>query len=199
MSAPLNAPPGPPYGSWPPPPPAPAARRWRTGAVAGIAAAALVIGAGAGAGIYATVSSSSAAPAPVAVPNTSTTQGHTDIADSAAAQQKTCEVLRTGYKPLAAAIDNMDRFKNRPWSDPELLASVAALVGAADQLSSDLEHSLSPSAPEEFGKAIQNYVTGLRAVSITEGSHASNVQENGVAKLYNQVVDVVLPMCGIPS
>lgn len=68
-----------------------------------------------------------------------------------------------------------------------------------NQLAADLDASLTPYAAPSFQTAVKDYIAGLRAVSISESSQSSNVQLNGTGLFYNQVVDVVLPMCGIPS
>ncbi|MGD9622332.1 MAG: hypothetical protein AB7G47_20100 [Mycolicibacterium sp.] len=123
----------------------------------------------------------------------------TDIGHSAATQQKTCEILRAGYPAVSAAIDDREKFNTRSWSDPELLSSVNQLVEKMNRLATDLDTSLSEVAAPDFRAAIENYVAGLRAVSLSEQDHATNTQLNGTGLFYNQVVDVVLPMCGIPS
>lgn len=197
MTAPMNAPPGQPFG-WPAPPPAARQRHWRTGMVAAVAALGVLVGTGVGAGIYAALDSNSGPEAPVTM-TMPTSSDPTDIGDSAAAQQKTCEILRSGYPAVSAAIDDRERFNTRSWTDSELLNSVNQLVEKMNRLASDLDSSLSHVVSTDFRTAVENYVAGLRAVSLSENAHASNVQLNGTGLFYNQVVDVVLPMCGIPS
>lgn len=110
-----------------------------------------------------------------------------------------CGVLRDGYPAVSAAIDDRERFNTRAWSDPELLASVNRMVGTMTDLAVNLESSLTPSTPNDLRTAVLEYTAGLRAVSISERNHASNVQLNGTGLFYNQVVDAPLRICGIPG
>lgn len=198
MTAPMNAaPPGQPYGSWPIPPLMPR-KGWRTGMVVAVAALSLIVGSGVGAGIYAAVDTDSLAEAPVTLP----LPGHSgtaDIGDHAAAQQKTCEVLRSGYPAVSAAIDDRSRFTVNDWNNPEIVGAADRLATQAQSLATSLETSLSTTASDNFHTAIVDYVTGLRALAISERAHAAAKQLNGVAVLYNQVVEPPLQMCGIPN
>lgn len=115
----------------------------------------------------------------------------------AQAQAKTCVALRENYPAVSAAIDEREKYNTRPWSDPELLASVNSLVDSMNSLTVALEGSLSPETPSALRTATLEYIAGLRALSISERNHASNVQLNGTGLFYNQVVDAPLKICGI--
>lgn len=115
----------------------------------------------------------------------------------AQAQAKTCAALRANYPAVSAAIDDREKYNTRSWSDPELLASVNSLVDASGTLIVALEGSLTTATPPQLRTATLDYVAGLRALSISNRNHASNVQLNGTGLFYNQVVDAPLKICGI--
>lgn len=100
---------------------------------------------------------------------------------------------------MSRAIDEVETHNKDSWSDPALLGVSNRLVDAMNRLISVLENSLSPATPPELRRAVLEYVAGLRAVSISERSHASNTQLGGTGLLYNQVVDAPLRICGIPG
>lgn len=161
-----------------------------------VAAAALAIGGGIGfaAGHRPTPTTSGSA-----IPTTTNSPVPPPALSPQAAQAQTCEVLKTAYAPVERAIAERDKFNTRGWSDPDLLASVNALVDSMNNLIIKLEGSLSPATPSNLRTAVVEYVAGLRAVSISERNHASNEQLNGTSFFYNQVVDAPFTICGIPG
>lgn len=116
-----------------------------------------------------------------------------------AAQAQTCAVLKADYETVANAIDARNTFNSTPWSDPAMLAATNNLVAATGHLADSLETSLNSATPPELRSAVIDYVTGLRALSISQRNHARDLQLNGSALLYNQVVDAPLQICGIPG
>lgn len=115
----------------------------------------------------------------------------------AQAQAKTCAALRENYPAVSAAIDEVEKYNKTSWSNPDLLAAINVEVDSMNKLVGALEGSLSPETPADLRIAVQNYVAGLRAVSISDRNHASDVQANGTGLFYNQVVDAPLKICGI--
>ncbi|TDH48123.1 hypothetical protein E2F47_24990 [Mycobacterium eburneum] len=135
--------------------------------------------------------------APAAPPPASPTPEPEHTVTPEEAKAKTCNALKESYPAVSHAIDEREKYNTRPWSDPELLRSVNQLVDAMQTLSAKLEDSLQVSTPPELRSAVLDYIAGLRAVSISERNHASNVQLNGTGLFYNQVVDAPLRICGI--
>lgn len=115
----------------------------------------------------------------------------------AAAKDATCSVLRSQYPGVASAVDEVERFNKLPWSDPNSVRTVNALVDAMATLTTDLESSLSPSTPDDLRGAVLDYTAGLRAVAISQRDHASNEEINGVGLFYNRVLGAPLRICGI--
>lgn len=194
-------PPVPPYGPGAPAPlPYPAPPRRRRGVLGAVAALGVVgVLAGVGVGAYAAGRNSTsstppapAGPAPAAGPAA-------PVLSPEDAQAQTCGVLKANYQAVANAIDERNKFDKAPWSDPGLLGAVNTLVSLGMSLAEQLDASLSPSTPPQLRTAVVEYVAGLRAMSISERNHASNVQLNGSGLLYNQVVDAPLKLCGIPG
>lgn len=142
-------------------------------------------------------SSTPAAPAAVPVPPQASSAPAPLTPE--AAQAQTCAVLKAGYEPVANAIDARNRFQVNDWTDPALLSATSSLISVATGLAADLERSLEDSTPPELRLATIDYITGLRALSISERDHSSAKQLNGVGALYNQVVDAPLRLCGIPG
>lgn len=192
-------PPAPPAGpapaetGWqaaPPPPPRPRWRRAVAVAVAGFVAS-VVLAVGAVALLSWIREPSTAPPPPSAAPPPAETLS------PEAAQAKTCNVLAAGYESVANAIDERNRFNSAPWTDPALLTATNTLVSATWQLADELEASLDTHTPAALKSAVTEYVTGLRALSISQRNHARDMQLNGVGAFYNQVVDAPLRICGI--
>lgn len=179
----------------PAPPPHPPRRKPPLIVLAAVAAAALALGGGIGFAAGHRPTPTTGGPA---IPTTTHTAAPPQLSPQAA-QAKTCDVLKTAYPPVERAIAERDKFNTRGWSDPDLLASVNALVDSMNNLIAKLEDSLSPSTPPNLQAAVVEYVAGLRAVSISERNHASNAQLNGTSFFYNQVVDAPFNICGIPG
>lgn len=195
-------PPAPPYGPGgyqvPHPYPPRARRRLPVALVVGVGVVGLVAGVGAGA--YGLGRSSTHAPAaPAAAAPTSSAPAAPATLSPDAAQAQTCGVLKANYETVANAIDDRNKFNSAPWTDPGLLNSVNTLVAAATGLADKLEGSLVPESPANLRAAVTDYVAGLRALAISQRNHAKDMQLNGTAMLYNQVVDAPLHICGIPD
>ena len=160
----------------------------------GVGVAGLVVGVGAGA--YGLGRSSSPAPAP---PAAAPSAPAAPVVSPEDAQAQTCGVLKANYEGVANAIDERNKFNSAPWTDPGLLNAVNALVTAGSGLADQLDASLQPSTPANLRVAVVDYVAGLRALTISQRNHAKDMQLNGAALLYNQVVDAPLKICGIPG
>lgn len=119
--------------------------------------------------------------------------------DAAAAKEATCAVLRSQYTGVASAVDDVERFNKLPWSDPNSIRTVNALVAAMSTMTADLESSLSSATPEDLRAAVLDYTAGLRAVTISQREHASNEEINGVGLFYNRVLGAPLRICGMPG
>ncbi|WP_454793819.1 hypothetical protein [Mycolicibacterium lutetiense] len=172
-------------------------KRWRiatiiAGAVAVIACG-VAVGAVSSGGSSKTVSQPAAPVYDVSPPLVSPTP------DPAAAKEATCGVLRSQYQGVATAVDEVERFNKLPWSDPNSIRTVNALVDSMTKMTADLEKSLSPSTPEDLRAAVMDYTAGLRAVTISQRDHASNEEINGTGLFYNRVLSAPLRICGIPS
>lgn len=115
------------------------------------------------------------------------------------AQAQVCGVLKAGYPSVVSALDEDNRFRSAPWSDPNLLAAVNQLVVTATDLADRLDASLTPSTPPELRTAATEYAAGLRAFSISERDHAPDSQINGTLQFYKQVRQPVLRLCGLPE
>ncbi len=116
----------------------------------------------------------------------------------AAAQERTCGVLRNGYESVAAAIDERNKYSQSPWTDPALLTASGNVASTTERLANDLDTSLlAGDTPPVLRSAVVNYVAALRATSVSEQGHASDKQLNGIAMYYNRVVDAPLNICGI--
>lgn len=187
-----------PGGPYQPPVPYPPRPR-RSPAVAIVVAVGVAgLVAGVGAGAYGLGRSTSHAPAPVAAPTSSAPTAPAALSPEAA-QAQTCGVLKANYETVANAIDERNKFNSAPWTDPGLLNAVNSLVAAGSGLADKLEASLQPATPANLRVAIVDYVAGLRALTISQRNHAKDMQLNGTALLYNQVVDAPLKICGIPD
>ncbi len=152
--------------------------------------------AGVGVGAYALGRSSAPAPAtPAAAPSAPPAPAVVSPED---AQAHTCGVLRANYEGVANAIDDLNKIKVNDWTNPELLAAANNLVTVAQGLADKLQDTLTPSTPLNVRAATTDYIAGLRALSIGQRNHAPAKELNGVALLYNQVLDAPLQICGIP-
>lgn len=191
----------PPYGSPTSPPllyPGPPRRgRGAVGFVVGAVAAVLVAGVAVGA-YAAGRSASPTAPARPAAPSNVAPYPPPTLTPEAA-QAQTCGVLKTDYPGVAHAVEERNTFNHAPWTDPGLLASVDTLVTTASSLADKLERSLRPETPAALRSAVVDYVAGLRALSISERNHSKDLQLNGVALFYNQVLEPPLRICDIPN
>lgn len=192
-------PPVPPYGPVAPAPlPYPAPPLRRRGVLSAVAAIG-VVGLLAGVGVGAYAAGRSSAPVPVTPPAPTASAAAAPVVSPEDAQAQTCGVLKAGYEGVANAIDDRNKYNSSPWTDPALLTSVNALVDVTSGLANKLENSLRPETPVNLRAAVVDYVSGLRALSISERNHAKDMQLNGVALFYNQVVDAPLHICGIPG
>jgi hypothetical protein len=205
INAPNQAPPADPsaafYGPGGPAPlPYPVRRRRRGLLGFAVTLGVVAVTAGVGAGAY--VAGRSAAPAGPAQAVAAPTSVAPPIAPTLspeAAQAQTCGVLKANYRAVSDAIDAANKFDKTPWSDPAALSTVNNLVSLGMNFANQLEASLSPSTPPQLKTAVVEYVAALRATSISQRNHASNVQLNGTGLFYNQVVDQPLRICGIPN
>jgi hypothetical protein len=160
-----------------------------------IAGVALVVGIGIGAiGGLSLARKDSAAPSAAApIPAVPMGEGLT----AAAAKERVCNALRTDYRAVADAIDEVDKYNKSPWTDPALLNAVNSEVDSINKLVHGLEASLVPEVPADLRAAVADYIAGLRAISISDRNHATNVQVNGTGLFYNQVLNPPLRICGI--
>ncbi|SLE83556.1 Uncharacterised protein [Mycobacteroides abscessus subsp. massiliense] len=184
---------GPGYG-YQPAPPAPPSRGPRRGLTPVIAGVALVVGVGVGAIAGVSLAGKESAPqsAVQSAPPPATLT-------PSAAKDRVCNVLRTDYPAVSAAIDEVEKYNKSPWSDPLLLSAVNSEVDSINKLINGLETALTPEVPSDLRTAVLDYIAGLRAISISDRNHANNVQVNGTGLFYNQVLDAPLRICGISS
>lgn len=108
-----------------------------------------------------------------------------------------CETLEAEYPQIVGAINERNKFDNAPWTDPGLVAAADHLAEVTRTSADRLEQSIDGNVPPGDAKAGSDYVTALRAMSISESAKAPAKQLNGIASLYNSVVDPVLAICGI--
>lgn len=193
VAPPPGPPPAPPQwqpGSFPPPPAPPRRRRvWPALAVAGALLATAVVAGGAGALMVRGSDAPAAPPAPSsALP---------PAADPAAPADVMCSTLESEYPGIVAAINDRNVYDAAPWTDPGLVASSERLARVTWASASEIEQSIGEGLPPSYAKAGIDYVTALRAMSISESNKAVAKQLNGVASLYNSVVDPILAVCGI--
>ena len=186
----MYSPAAPPYAPPPAYSPYPSAKRRRSVPVA-VAVGLTVLGAMLGGGVAALITTRHTAAAPP-----TTTLASTPLT-AAQAQAQTCGILKAQYEGVANAVDERNKHNQDPWTDPGLLSSVNTLVDLATRLATDLEKSLLPQTPPELRSAVIDYVAGLRAMSISERNHSKDLQLNGVALFYNQVLDSPLRLCGM--
>ncbi|WP_131829368.1 hypothetical protein [Mycobacteroides abscessus] len=115
----------------------------------------------------------------------------------AAAKDQVCAALRADYPAVSRAIGEAEKVNKLSWSDPAVLQAVNNEVDSMTKLITSLETSLTESTPAELRAAVDDYIAGLRAVSISQRNHAPDLQANGTGLFYNQVVDAPLRICGI--
>ena len=165
----------------------------RRGRVAVSVAAAILALAGAGVGGYMLGSQRPAAAAPAVAPT------EADALSPDAAQARVCDVLKSGYGNVVAAIEENNKYKSAPWSDPNLLSATNNLVTAGLELADRLEASINAATPPQLRTAVIEYVAGLRALSVSNRNHAPDAQLSGVGQYYSQVRHAPLRLCGLPE
>lgn len=112
-------------------------------------------------------------------------------------QERVCGVLKSGYPAVMQAIQDANEFETTPWSDPAVVRVTNVLVRETDGLASELEAALGDNASGKLRAAVMEFITGLRALSMTERDHAGDEQMNGVAALYNRSRHGALQACGL--
>ena len=175
-----------PYVSYPPPPTR--RRRWLVPII--MAVAGLAIGSAATALI---LGDRGRETAPPAEPNPASAAPPT----SSEAKVLMCETLEREYPAIVAAINDRNKYNREPWTNRDLIRTSDKLVQVASSAATEIERSMTSALPAKTAKAAADYVTGLRALSIADSNRAVAKQLNGVASLYNSVVDPVLAECGI--
>lgn len=187
-----HRPPGPEYGY-----PAPVAARpslpARRTLIVGVAGLALVVGVGVGV-IAGVAVSGRDSTGPIAA---TTAVAPVEPLTPAAAKERVCGALRADYPAVSYAIGESEKVNKLPWTDPVVLRAVNNEVDSMTKLITSLETSLTESTPSELRSAVNDYIAGLRAVSISQRNHAPDLQANGTGLFYNQVVDEPLRICGI--
>lgn len=189
-------PPPPPAG---PPPqwypgasgPAPAKRRAAWPWVVG-AAAAIVVATATAVGVTASIvgrDSAASPPPPATAPAA--------VPSAAEATSILCDTLEREYPAIVAAIDDQNLYNREPWTNPDLIRTSDKLAQVSSLAAAQIEHSTSDALPASSSKAASDYVTALRAMSIAHSNRAVAKQLNGVASLYNSVVDPMLAVCGM--
>lgn len=108
-----------------------------------------------------------------------------------------CTTLEREYPAIVAAIDERNIYNREPWTNPDLIRTSDKLAQVTALAATEIQGSMSDSLPASTSKAALEYVTALRAMSIAESNRAEAKQLNGVASLYNSVVDPALAVCGI--
>jgi len=165
----------------------------RRGRVAVSVAAAILALAGAGVGGYMLGSQRPAAAAPAVAPT------EADALSPDAAQARVCDVLKSGYAEVAALIKENNQYKSAPWSDPNFLNAINNFVASGSDFADRLESSLTPATPPQLRSAVVEYVSGLRALTISARNHAPDSQINGTGQFYNQSRHAPLRLCGLPE
>lgn len=112
-------------------------------------------------------------------------------------QERVCDVLEGGYPAVVDAIRESKEFMTTPWSDPGTIRTTNTLVRETDDLANELEGALGTDTPSQLRTATVEYITGLRALSMSNRDHASDEQMNGVGSLYNRSRHGVLLACGM--
>jgi hypothetical protein len=167
-------------------------RIWPALAVAGALLVTAVVAGGAGA----LVVRGGEAPATPADPAASA-PSQVSAPARADATRALCTTLEREYPAIVAAIDERNIYNREPWTNPDLIRTSDKLAQVTALAANEIQRSMSDSLPASTSRAALEYVTALRAMSISESAQAPAKQLNGIASLYNSVVDPVLAVCGI--
>lgn len=117
--------------------------------------------------------------------------------DPATSQEDVCKVLREGYPTVLGAIHESNQFLTSPWSDPNRVRVSNVLARETWRLADQLDAALGDETQPEFRTVMIEYITGLRATSMTERDHGADEQINGVGTLFNQSRHGALRACGM--
>lgn len=116
---------------------------------------------------------------------------------ASAAQERICNTLKTGYPNVLAAVHASNEFLSVPWSDPDRVRTSNVLARETAELADELEAALTAETPRSLKAAVAEFITGLRAASMSYRDHAADEQINGVGALYNASRHEVLQTCGV--
>lgn len=116
---------------------------------------------------------------------------------ASAAQERICNTLKTGYPNVLAAVHASNEFLSAPWSNPDRVRTSNVLARETAELADELEAALTAETPRSLKAAVAEFITGLRAASMSYRDHAADEQINGVGALYNASRHEVLQTCGV--